>query len=178
MGQASAFNKTIKSAYRLMLEDEGTSVELTDKKSPKEIEDEIKKRWPAGITYRGKEFFDSIYMDILIPFAEKTLGLGTGEGQESYLGYVPESDVFISGWDTFEEEEIEEYPANYPEDGKALYKEAKDNLCFIKLDANFKPSVATEHDDTGSAGMFYNHKNNGYELVKEIYPNRIDIRLD
>jgi hypothetical protein len=185
------FDEAIKEAYftKMLVEDEaapvqteGSAIELTDKsKSPKEIQEAIRKVWPDGIKYKGKEFFDAIYMKILIPFAQKELNVSKGfnsDGQECYLGYLQDKDVFISGWDRFEGEEIINPENDEDEYGTAEYEEPGINICFIRLDSNLKPSIAPEFDDHDSSGMFYNEKYQGYNLIKEMFANRIDLRLD
>lgn len=183
------FDEKIREAYfkKMLVEEEvieksESSIELTDKtKSPKDIQEAIRKIWPDGITYRGKEFFDAIYMKIIIPFARKELGVSNGfdsDGQECYLGYLQDKDVFISGWDRFEGEEIINPDNDEDEYGTAEYEEPGNNICFIRLDANLKPSLATEFDDHDSRAMFYNERYQGYDLIKSMFPNRIDLRLD
>jgi hypothetical protein len=59
------------------------------------------------LTYHGTEFWDTLYQNCLIPKAALLLDINLAtcdEGQESYLGYIPSEDIFVSGWDTFETE--------------------------------------------------------------------------
>ena len=92
----------------------------------KEATKMIDEHYPEHLTYRGNEFFDKIYMGIFQDFAAKELRIGdteevdagyegeeTGEwmddtekqtidGQESYLGYLADEDVFVEGFDMFD----------------------------------------------------------------------------
>lgn len=54
-------------------------------------------RW--NLTYKGVEFFSKVYMETIDDAARAVLLKGDQWGQESYLGYVPSKDMFISGWD-------------------------------------------------------------------------------
>ncbi len=125
-----------------------------------------------NLTYRGNEFFDKIYMKILYEFAEDELNIGEyikgdegedGEirGQESYLGYIPELDIFVQGWDMFE-------------------TDSGVNVVFIKLDDKLNPSDAYEElpkPFMNSSEMMYGKNGSLGALHKQI-PSIIDIRLD
>lgn len=121
------------------------------------------------LVYNGVEFFNSIYMQKLVVFASEKLNIGE-LGQECYLGYVPEQDLFISGWDTWEDECYDEEEQLYangsgdktPEGCVALIKFINDEFIVI--------------DTLGYGGeKFYKNK---YKQMKEKYPTLIDIRLD
>ena len=47
----------------------------------------------GGVTYRGHPLFD-VYLNL-----DRHDMFGDEDGQGSYLGYDPDCDVFISGWD-------------------------------------------------------------------------------
>ena len=156
------------------------SVELTDPNiTNDQIKEKIKTDWPEGLTYKGREFFDSIYMNIIIPFAMKSLKIDHNNGQECYLGYLRDKDIFVSGFDTWGDEiDVNEYPSDYPEGGRALYKNAPVNVIFIKLDNNFKPHSVSSgtYLEKDSGGLFYS--DGGYNILSKSFPNKIDLRLD
>jgi len=118
------------------------------------------------LTYRGNEFFDKIYMKVLMEFADNQLKGDSGEvdGQESYLGYIPELDIFVEGYDIFE-------------DGEST---GGVNTVFIKLDDELNPSDAYEDlpkPFRNTSSMMYGHNGTLGALHKQI-PSIIDIRLD
>lgn len=161
--------------------------EITDTKGMdvKEATKVIDEHYARHLTYRGNEFFDKIYMGTLHTFSKEELKIGTTEdvdveysdeetgewrtekekekisGQESYLGYLPEQDVFVEGWDMF---------GNYE----------RNNVIFIRLDDDLEPkNVSDEFDKKGSYyGMMYGGEGSSYNKLHKQFPNLIDIRLD
>ena len=92
-----------------LLEDDAPATNTTLKGKPAaEATALVGEHYHDNLTYKGNEFFDSIYMDKIIPRASKSLGITNpmgykgghnvkdNDGQESYLGYLPDEDVFIS----------------------------------------------------------------------------------
>jgi hypothetical protein len=138
----------------------------------------IEDHYPENLTYRGIEFFDKIYMDILTKFAHEKLKIGsnykymeddgeggeyeetaTVDGQESYLGYLPDKDVFIEGYDMFGDD-------------------PGDCTVFIKLGEDLKPTnVNKEFNFHSTRGMMYGNGGAFTELHSK-FPTLIDIRLD
>jgi hypothetical protein len=121
------------------------------------------------LCYRGRPFFDPIYQDIIIPAAEEKLVLNNydtssntynrDEGQESYLGYIPEDDVFVSGWDTWQE-------------GDDIIH----CVAFMHLDENFDVFHVTRyHQNKYYLGIMYP---DNYNKLHKDFPTLIDIRLD
>ncbi len=129
------------------------------------------------ITYKG-ESLEDLYFNKFLPFANEYLGLNKGgtytipgepykeydnpSGQESYLGYIPEEDIFISGWDT---------------DGSW-----NGCLVFIKVLDNGKLEniVKYEKDYTIFSSMYYKNPKMGslYNKLHKDFKKLIDIRLD
>lgn len=130
----------------------------------------IDEHYPHKLTYKGEEFFDKVYMNKLVPFAGRELGIGktykdsaTGEmeridGQESYLGYLPDDDVFVSGWDIFGDI-------------------GDTNVVFIKYEGS-RSSVSTSHDVSADICDMMYGPNGSLKKLHKIYPSLIDIRLD
>lgn len=142
----------------------------------KEKAELIRKAFPNNLTYQGKEFFNSIYLKEINNYAQDVLKIGksfeeeishgfgednyetvtrTISGQESYLGYIPAEDLFVSGWDMFESE-----------DG--------DNIVYVKIE-NGKAVKNRKYGVMGDYEMMYP---NGYKAVHRKYKDIIDIRLD
>lgn len=118
-----------------------------------EAEFVVGKHYPARLTYRGQEFFDSVYSRKIMPFADKAIE--AGDSQESYLGYLPEHDVFVSGWDRFE-------------------GDWKENTIFFKFDEDMKAYEV--NGKVSGVGLFY-EKEGSYNSLRELYPTLVDIRL-
>ena len=131
---------------------------------------QIAENYPDNLTYTGQEFFDFIYMGKIMEKAENAIMRYNGMpkryfdehieewrslyGQESYLGYLPDKDVFVSGWDLSDSDSM--------------------NICFVSVDSLGIASVALGVDFDFSGGMYPKV----YRKLHEIYPNLIDIRLD
>lgn len=148
-----------------------TSTKGMDKSEAKKA---INDHYHDRLTYRGNEFFDKIYMDILTKFAEEKLEIGEMEdvddgdggfdkeridGQESYLGYLPDQDVFIEGYD--------------------MWGGSK-NTVFIKLDDKLNPqdvSNSREFHFSNPSLMMYS-SNGTLNALHNKFENLIDIRLD
>jgi len=84
----------------------------------------------------------------------------TVDGQESYLGYLPDEDIFVSGWDMDED-------STFP------------NIAYIKIDGKGKAKGARAKKQVSgmdSGGGFY--YNGTYKKVKKLHKNIIDVRLD
>jgi len=104
--------------YKLMTMGEGrllentsqTAVELTDQPDRRAIGD----AWPERVTHNGKNVFDTFYGDNAAD-AHDWLSREGYEGQETYLGYDPESDNFVMGFDAFYDE-VDEYGNSDPGD--------------------------------------------------------------
>jgi hypothetical protein len=135
----------------------GSSFELTDcyELDSKQAENIVSDNYPNELTYRGQEFFNKIYLGLIEEFAYEELYVALNGGQESYLGYLPDEDVFISGWDMDSD---------------------KHNLMYIKFNSRMQ---AEEWDDkyskVVSVGSIYPKT---YNKLHKKHNNLIDIRLD
>jgi len=137
----------------------------------KNAEKMIDKNWHANLTYNGIEFFDSIYMDTIINVAMEELELNGNNGQESYLGYLPEEDLFISGYDTWEDEYADE-------DEYSVYSssgEGNGNVAYVKVTGKGKAKVTKTE---GWAGLMMYGTRGSYKKLKAKHKNLVDIRLD
>lgn len=114
------------------------------------------------LTYNGQEFFDAVYMNRIVGAAERVLELNDNNAQESYLGYIPSLDTFVSGFDTWENDEDSGRPH-----GVALVKLTADGVT-----ASRDPLVYNRD------AMIYGSKNGAYKELHKKYPDLIDIRLD
>lgn len=169
--------------YLKLWENFNTKFELTETQSMdgQNAQDMINTHYHDKLLYRGNDFFNNIYMDKIIEFASNQLEIGkyidheefyidsdTGEeyneiekvridGQESYLGYLPNEDVFVSGWDMFGDDE---------------------NIVYIKFDDDLTPYKI--NGKVSGYGIFYSKKmgSSVYERLHEVYPSLLDIRLD
>lgn len=162
-----------------------STFEITDVRG-REDESVISDHYPDNLTYKGEEFFNNIYMN-LIDFASNVIGIGEryeveadeddedyGEyylqyeridGQECYLGYLKDKDVFISGWDMFTDYEV------------------TNNVVFVKYLGNGKFKDVTKKFNAGNkyGGItFYGGRFPSYNKLRadKAFKNLVDIRLD
>lgn len=139
--------------------------EITDTRSMTvaAAEKAINDHYSDKLTYNGIEFFDSIYMDTIVPAAQDDLCSASSwrDGQESYLGYLPDKDIFVSGWDT------------WSDDG-----DGSRNVVFLKVTGKREATVVRELDDSAYYGMMYCGNGKVYDKLKKKYPQLVDIRLD
>jgi len=148
--------------------------ELTDAKnfSKKEATKIVNDHYYDKLTYKGTEFFDKIYMGTIIPAAEKYLNIGKIDGQESYLGYLPDKDIFVSGWDTWPAEGYDEDEEDY---NYTLNDYEVGNVAFIKVnETNAHPLPEYQNDFSYLDNIYMDT----YNKIHRLYPNIIDIRLD
>ena len=133
--------------------------EITDTKdmSVKAATAIIGKNYPKNLTYNGMEFFNKIYMKSIDKAAEKSLSDGSNQGQESYLGYLPDEDTFIAGWDTWENE-----------------NGFRGNVAFVKVDDTGTSKVIKTE---GCAGDMMYGKYGSLQALKKRYSSLVDIRL-
>ena len=114
--------------------------------------------WPNGVTYEGENVFEKFYKSprIGVVDAEQWIRDEGYDGQEVYLGYDPQSDKFVMGFDAF-----------YEEDGMGAEMEA----VVVALDTDGR----TMETVTAVSGGFYPQ---GHRAVKAAMPQIIDVRLD
>ena len=118
----------------------------------------------GGVTYRGHTLFD-IYCDETDDGGGKMFGPKYDRsGQECYLGYDPDEDVFLSGWD----------------------KGGPDNCCVFRItDDGEIVKIAfrcygwlVEADEEGEEPNCARWYASGYRAVHAMHKRLIDIRLD
>ena len=119
--------------------------------------DEISTAWPA-VSYNGNsDFFDN-YINIIDQIQTKV----DCDSQECYLGYLPSSDTFIMGFDTWPE----------CDDECDDYGDGDNNLFMFKMNGNLAVDVRA----LGSVNsMFYS---GCYKDIHKHYSDLIDLRLD
>ena len=149
--------------------------EITDTKNMtvQEATKAISDNYHDSLTYNGIEFFDSIYMNLIMELASKVLNpTNEADGQESYLGYLSDEDTFISGWDTWESE------CYYDHDDESVHysstPEFEGNLVYIKI----IDGKAVVVKIGGCAGDMMYGQNSTLEKVRTKHKNLVDIRLD
>jgi hypothetical protein len=187
-------DRELQAAYKkvCLLESSSSSdiFEITDtaNMSASEAVEVIRKHWSKDLTYKGVEFFDDVYMDAILKFASTIFG--TDNAQECYLGYLPSKDVFISGWDCFEDDEDGEYM-------RVAYDNGRDTptntggYVYLKVTVEGDEVVDVEETtvntdkgtegDTGVFGMFYGSPYSSlsnYKRVHDEFKELVDIRLD
>lgn len=134
-------------------------LELTESCDQKAIEE----NYPDKLTYRGEEFFNGVYINLLNSFADDVIAV---ESQEVYLGYIPDEDVFIEGYDTWQDEEQSQIP----------------NVCFLKVQGDDVRDVTKKMAKKFNVNLHYGTMMYGRHSVlghlKSRIPNLLDIRLD
>lgn len=168
----------------ILKEEETKNVEITDLKnlSTQEATKLVNSAWPEKILYNGQEFFDSIYMNKILPAAEKELGIGesyletledynddgemesyeeqvTIDGQSSYLGYLTDKDVFISGWDIFGDR-------------------GDRNIVYLKITKSGNVNVIKGPDAFAFGMMYSGGEGSTYNQLHKKFSKLIDLHLD
>lgn len=147
--------------YNVIKTLELTSIKEMDHNPAQELIDAIDL---CNLTYKGMEFFDKIYMGLICEKAQELLGLNENDSQECYLGYLPSKDAFISGWDTWKDD-----------DSKRL----KNCVAMITIDKN---GFSRGHVLPKYKGMIYHAEDDedkdNLDKLRETYPELVDLRLD
>tara|TARA_E500000331_G_C17253597_1_gene712201 strand:+ start:1975 stop:2433 length:459 start_codon:yes stop_codon:yes gene_type:complete len=116
----------------------------------------ISNAWPQGVTLDGRNVFDTVYSDsAMIKQSDFVTGQGY-DGQETYLGYDPQSGNFVMGFDAF-----------YDEDGMGAGMEG----FFFTVSPSGNPISVVSSEPGG----VYPH---GLKIIKKRFPQLIDVRLD
>ena len=99
-------NGQLKSLIREAILEQTAPANVVEITSPEASEQTISAAWPDGVMYNGEKVFDIFYsgnaMDAAWSFVERE---GYSDGQESYLGYDPDMDVFFMGFDVFPDDD-------------------------------------------------------------------------
>ena len=141
-------------------------------------ESDVSNAWPEGVMWNGHNVYEMFYKSGVLDEAWGYLQRdGYGDGQEAYLGYDPDSDVFVMGFDAFlDEDEDSMYDDDYGGGGFGSSGDSVMDGVIVELWA----------DDTGSArvgdgtvitepgGMYPA----GLKAVKKTFPKIINVRLD
>ena len=131
----------------------GASAELTQNPSRQEVS----AAWPNGVTYNGENVFEKFYNSptVGVVDAEQWIRDEGYDGQEVYLGYDPQSNIFVMAFDAFREDDPEaEMDAVVV--GLNEYGQARETITVVP-------------------GTFYP---SGHRAVKTAMPQIIDVRLD
>jgi hypothetical protein len=134
---------------------ETTTVELTE---PGASTAAVSAAWPDGVLYQGAKVYDIMYGGSAVGAAETMIkrSFHVEDMQEVYLGYSPEVDVFVMGFDVWEDDAMAGAMVEMTSDGRAM-------------DAEIGSDVGKGM--YGPGGMYENQ-------LKQWYPDLIDIRLD
>ena len=120
----------------------------------------ISQAWANGLTYDGHDIFE-LYIEQLDSI--KAAGRLPDDNQESYLGYIPSQNLFVSGFDIWPHED-----------------EGPRNMIVFSIDngrfRHKKTLMMGGRNEHGSV-MIYG-RNGGLEELKSIHPDLVDIRLD
>ena len=108
--------------------------------------------WP-NVTYNGQDVMDLMYDDMVMQRAEDALAdisSDNFEGQEAYLGWDPDQDVFVMGFDVWEDAGM---------------------LAGI---VTLSPQGTVLDVDMGGRGMYPSGRN----MIRQQYPGILELRLD
>ena len=145
--------------------------------------------WIEGVMYKGQNVYKIIYESDLDAFLQKELfqelhdahDIHSLDGQESYLGYVPDKDMFVMGWDlwcevkndwhNWQEADDDDY------DEEEYYREDVENMIMFKIECAGEGDCGPEewHKLDIHAGNMYP---GGLRALHEQYPSTVDVRLD
>lgn len=136
------------------------TIELTD---PSVTEAQINDAWPRGVTHNGKIVFDTFYSNSAMAAANRFVNdEGYSDTQEAYLGYDPDSDTFVMGFDAFSDEEDEYGYADYGGSMESLAISLSDDGHPLDVIGSFPGGMYPE----------------GLRGIRAALPSIIDIRLD
>lgn len=139
---------------------EGKAAELTD---PNISAQQISDAWPEGVTHNGKNVYQTFYNSGVHNDTWTWLQSEQyGDGQEAYLGYDPQSDMFVMGFDAFYND-VDEYGDSDP--GGEM------EGVLLLLD----PSGSVVETITSVPGGMYPQ---GIRAARTAMPGIIDVRLD
>ena len=153
------------------------NVELTEQPD----EASISNAWPSNVTWNGHNVFQMFYESGAQKTAWGYLGReGYMDGQEVYLGYDPQSDAFIMGFDAFLDEVEEDYGYDDYDDGGGDFGGGGDSIMdgvMIELWPSSDGQDVMPGDDTiitAPGGMYPE----GLREIEKVFPSIIHIRLD
>ena len=132
----------------------GASAELTQGPD----REAVSAAWPDGVTHNGENVFKKFYDSVGpggVDDAEQWMRDEGYDGQEVYLGYDPQSDMFVMGFDAFLE-----------------YDQDSEMEAFV---VGLSPDGRARETITTVPGGFYSA---GHRAVKTAMPQIIDVRLD
>ena len=136
------------------------AVDLTD---PNVSEEQISAAWPDDVYHNGKNVYQTFYNDRVEDDVWSWLQSEKyGDGQEAYLGYDPQSDMFVMGFDAFYDD-VDEYGDSDP--GGEM------EGVLLLLD----PSGQVRETITSVGGGMYPY---GLRAARTAMPAIIDVRLD
>jgi len=124
-------------------------LEITE---PGVTEAQISDAWP-NVLYKGQDVMDLMYDDTTVANAESALENLTREnfeGQEAYLGWDPDSDTFVMGFDVWEDSGM--------------------RAGIVTLD----PRGRVIRANIRGSGMYPS----GRRIIRQQYPNILELRLD
>ena len=138
---------------------------------------DVSSAWPGNVTWNGHNVYEMFYEGGAMEDAWSMLKIdGYDDGQEAYLGYDPQSDAFIMGFDAFLAEDEE--PDYYDDDDYAGFGGSNDPLMdgvLVELFASDDGKVRAEGVLEVAPGGMYPE---GLKLAQRLVPQLIDIRLD
>lgn len=127
----------------------------------------VSRNWPEKVFWNGNSVYEMIYGGNTVEDAWGYLEReGYGDGQEVYLGYDPQSDTFVMGFDAFFDD-VDEYGNSDP--GGPMEGVIVELGTSASGDVQFENIVEQTPD-----GMYPM----GLKVVKKLFPGIIDIRLD
>ena len=133
--------------------------ELTD---PDINEAQISASWPDHVYHNGKKVFDTFYSNDAVDAYNMLKNEGYEDAQDVYLGYDPESENFVMGFDAF----LESYDEYGNADNDGLME-----AVLVLLDPRGRP---LEIMAAIPGGMYPE----GRRSIKASMPQIIDVRLD
>ena len=145
--------------------DPAGAVELTN---PDVSESDISNAWPSNVTWNGHNVYEMFYGGGTIKDVWGFLNReGYGDGQEAYLGYDPDSDTFVMGFDVFYDD-VDEY-GNASNDSEMEGVLVNLGVSSAGGDARFEDIL-----EQFPGGMYPM----GLKTVERMIPGIIHVRLD
>ncbi len=150
-----------------------SSVELTSKDATSAA---ISSAWPNNVTWEGQNVFKTFYESGAVNSAMSAIRReGYGQGQEVYLGYDPDNEIFIMGFDAFLDEGSDDYGdyGDYDDDDEMSYGGGGEVMEGVLVEMT-PEGVPMDIIEAVPGGMYPA----GLKAVEEYFPSVKHVRLD
>lgn len=157
-------------------------VDLAENPGRTGFQQQVREAWTENLLYKGENVYKTVYGGGIAKRAEEYLGkyndsqrIDDFDSQESYLGYVPDDDVFIQGFDTWAADNDSEYPEQRNLDDDGDHYDTEEAETYNTVMYRIKDGKVGKFFIGGPGRMMYPKT---LRHLHSAYPSIIDIRLD